>query len=132
MNAAHATVLVVEDSPTMRQLLTYALMRLGDIEVLEAEDGLDALRKLAARTGPVELVITDINMPNLDGLKLIARLRADDATRDVPIVVITTDSGEGDRERAMKLGATSYIETPLQAPKVLEVARRLLGREPVG
>lgn len=132
MNAAHATVLVVEDSPTMRQLLTYALMRLGDIEVLEAEDGLDALRKLAARTGPVELVITDINMPNLDGLKLIARLRADDATRDVPIVVITTDSGEGDRERAMKLGATSYIEKPLQAPKVLEVARRLLGREPVG
>ncbi len=132
MSAAHATVLVVEDSPTMRQLLTYALMRLGDIEVLEAEDGLDALRKLAARTGPVELVITDINMPNLDGLKLIARLRADDATRDVPIVVITTDSGEGDRERAMKLGATSYIEKPLQAPKVLEVARRLLGREPVG
>ena len=132
MSAAHATVLVVEDSPTMRQLLTYALMRLGDIEVLEAEDGLNALRKLAARTGPVELVITDINMPNLDGLKLIARLRADDATRDVPIVVITTDSGEGDRERAMKLGATSYIEKPLQAPKVLEVARRLLGREPVG
>ncbi|MCC7000315.1 MAG: response regulator [Deltaproteobacteria bacterium] len=130
MTGAHATVLVVEDSPTMRQLLTYALMRLGDIEVLEAEDGLDALRKLAARTAPVELVITDINMPNLDGLKLIARLRADDATRDVPIVVITTDSGEGDRERAMALGATSYIEKPLQAPKVLEVARRLLGREP--
>lgn len=130
MTGAHATVLVVEDSPTMRQLLTYALMRLGDIEVLEAEDGLDALRKLAARAAPVELVITDINMPNLDGLKLIARLRADDATRDVPIVVITTDSGEGDRERAMSLGATSYIEKPLQAPKVLEVARRLLGREP--
>ncbi len=130
MSGAHATVLVVEDSPTMRQLLTYALMRLGDIEVVEAEDGLDALRKLAARTAPVDLVITDINMPNLDGLKLIARLRADDATRDVPIVVITTDSGEGDRERAMNLGATSYIEKPLQAPKVLEVARRLLGREP--
>jgi len=118
-------VLVVEDSPTMRQLITFALLRVGELEVDEAADGLAALRKLATRA--YDLVITDINMPNLDGLKLIARLRGDDATRDVPVVVVTVAGEAGDRARAMELGATAYLEKPIQAAEVIEVARRLLG-----
>ena len=85
---ADYSCLVVEDSPMMRQLLVFALARIKRISVTEAEDGVDALRKLAGAR--FDLVVTDINMPIMDGLKLVKRIRSDETHKDVPIIIITT------------------------------------------
>ena len=120
------TCLVVEDSPTMRQLLVYALKRIPDMSTIEAADGVDALKKLASSPRP-DLIITDINMPIMDGLKLVQRVRTDDKLRDVPIIIITTEGGAEDRARALALGANAYITKPIQASAVLTKVRELLG-----
>jgi two-component system chemotaxis response regulator CheY len=117
--------LVVEDSPTMRQLLVYALKRIPGMTTEEAEDGVDALRKLANSERP-DIIITDINMPIMDGLKLVQRVRADEKLHDVPIVIITTEGGAEDRARALALGANAYITKPIQTPQVLRQVKELL------
>ena len=116
--------LVVEDSPMMRQLLVLALSRLKSLQVTEADDGVDGLRKLA--TGKFDIILTDINMPIMDGLKLVKRVRSDPAHKDVPIIVITTEGSTEDRERALQLGANAYITKPIQAPQVIAKVRELL------
>jgi len=119
--------LVVEDSPMMRQLLVFALSRVKQIKVTEADDGVDGLKKLAA--GRFDIILTDINMPIMDGLKLVKRVRTDPVHKDVPIVIITTESAEEDRQRALALGANAYITKPIQAPQVIAKVRELLGIE---
>ena len=116
--------LVVEDSPMMRQLLVFALARIKRLTVTEAEDGVDGLRKLA--NGKFDLVITDINMPIMDGLKLVKRIRSDDVHKDVPIIIITTEGSTEDRQRALALGANAYITKPIQAPQVIAKVKELL------
>lgn len=118
-------ILVVEDSPTMRQLISFALKRLRDTEIMEAADGVEGLKKLNSDT--FQLIITDINMPVMDGLKLISLIRRDVKYRSIPIMVITTEGGAEDRERALALGANAYITKPIQAGNVLEVVKSLLG-----
>ena len=111
----------------MRQLLVFALSRVKQRKVTEADDGVDGLRKLAA--GKFDIILTDINMPIMDGLKLVKRVRTDPVHKDVPIVVITTESAEGDRNRAMKLGASAYLVKPVQAHEILSTVQNLLGLE---
>jgi two-component system chemotaxis response regulator CheY len=118
-------VLIVEDSPTMRQLISFALKRLRGIRVVEASDGVDGLRKLS--TEKFHLILTDINMPVMDGLKLVSLVRNDANYSETPIVVITTEGASEDRERALALGANDYITKPIQPNLILEVAQRLLG-----
>lgn len=108
----------------MRQLLVFALARIKGLKVTEAEDGVDGLRKLAAQR--FDLVITDINMPIMDGLKLVKRIRSDEVHKDTPIIVITTEGSHEDRQRAMALGATAYITKPIQAPQVIAQVNALL------
>jgi len=112
----------------MRQLLVFALSRVKQIKVTEADDGVDGLKKLAA--GKFDIILTDINMPIMDGLKLVKRVRTDPVHKDVPIVIITTESAEEDRQRALSLGANAYITKPIQAPQVIAKVRELLGIEP--
>lgn len=119
--------LVVEDSPMMRQLLVFALSRVKQLKVTEADDGVDGLKKLAS--GRFDIILTDINMPIMDGLKLVKRVRTDPIHKDVPIVIITTESAEEDRQRALSLGANAYITKPIQAPQVIAKVRELLGLE---
>ena len=109
----------------MRQLLVFALSRVKQIKVTEADDGVDGLKKLAA--GKFDIILTDINMPIMDGLKLVKRVRTDPVHKDVPIVIITTESAEEDRQRALALGANAYITKPIQAPQVIAKVRELLG-----
>lgn len=116
--------LVVEDSTPMRQLIVAALDAIPDLEVVEAGDGLDALRKIAGAR--FDIILTDINMPILDGLKLVKRLRSDEKYREVPVVIITTESAEEDRQRALALGATAYLTKPVQAREVVPLVRELL------
>ena len=119
--------LIVEDSPMMRQLLVFALSRVKQLRVTEADDGVDGLKKLA--TGKFDIILTDINMPIMDGLKLVKRVRMDPVHKDVPIIIITTESAEEDRQRALSLGANAYITKPIQAPQVIAKVRELLGLE---
>jgi two-component system, chemotaxis family, chemotaxis protein CheY len=120
-------ILIVEDSPTMRQLLVFALRRLKSIEIVEAQDGMDGLRKISS--DHFDLALIDINMPVMDGLKLISLIRGEDSLKEIPIVVITTEGAKEDRDRAMVLGANEYLTKPIQANRVLAVARALLKLE---
>lgn len=121
---AEYKVLIVEDSPTMRQLISFALKRLRGIRIMEANDGVDGLKKLSA--DKYDLIFTDINMPIMDGLKLVSLVRNDASYKDTPIVVITTEGAREDRERALALGANDYITKPIQPNKILDVAKALL------
>jgi two-component system chemotaxis response regulator CheY len=117
-------VLVVDDSPTMRQLIVFALRRLSGLQIDEAGDGVAALKKLS--TDQYDLLVTDINMPIMDGLKLISLLRNDSQYNALPIIVITTEGADLDRERATALGANEYITKPIQTARIIEVTRQLL------
>ena len=117
-------VLIVEDSPTMRQLISFALKRLRGIRIVEASDGVDGLKKLSAEK--FDLIFTDINMPIMDGLKLVSLVRNDAGYKGTPIVVITTEGAQEDRARALALGANDYITKPIQANRILDIARNLL------
>ncbi len=118
-------VLVVEDSPTMRQLIVFALKRIRNLQIEEAGDGVGGLKKLSAHK--FDLVVTDINMPIMDGLKLVSLIRNDPQYKDVPVVVITTEGAIEDRDRALALGANEYITKPIQTARILEVAKKMLG-----
>ena len=117
-------VLVVEDSPTMRQLIIFALKRLGDSRIVEASDGVDGYKKLSQEK--FDIIITDINMPVMDGLKLVSLIRKDQTHKEVPIVIITTEGAMEDKQRALALGANAYITKPIQASKVLTTVQELL------
>jgi len=123
---ADRTALVVEDSPTMRQLIVFALKRIKGLSIIEADDGVDALKKLAGPARP-DIILTDINMPIMDGLKLVKRVRSDDGLKTIPIIIITTEGGAEDRQRALALGANAYITKPIQAPQVIAKVKELLG-----
>lgn len=116
--------LVVEDSPTMRQLIVFALSRIKTLKVVEADDGVDALKKLSQQH--FDILITDINMPMMDGLKLVSMVRKDEVHREIPIVIITTEGAQEDRQRALSLGANAYITKPIQAPQVISKVKELL------
>lgn len=117
-------ILIVEDSPTMRQLLVFALKRMKGVQIVEAQDGMDGLRKVTS--DHFDLVFVDINMPVMDGLKLISLIRSDPTLAAMPICVITTEGAKDDRERAIALGANEYLTKPIQANRVLGIARDLL------
>jgi two-component system chemotaxis response regulator CheY len=121
---AHRSALIVDDSGAMRRQLAYALQRIPGVSAVEATDGADAWRKLSTAT--FDIVLTDINMPLLDGLKLVALLRASGPHQHVPVVVITTEGAEADRRRAMSLGASAYLVKPVQATQVVDAVRGLL------
>jgi two-component system, chemotaxis family, chemotaxis protein CheY len=120
-------VLIVEDSPTMRQLIVFALKRLRGMQIFEANDGVDGLKKISSES--FDLIFTDINMPIMDGLKLVSLVRNDPNYKEVPIVIITTEGANEDRERALALGANEYITKPIQTAKILDAAKRLLKLE---
>ena len=117
--------LVVDDSMQLRRSVMYALQRLSDVVCIEAADGAEALRKFAQ--GGFDVVLTDVNMPVLDGLKLISHIRSGPGYGTVPIIVITTEGAQEDRERALRLGANAYLVKPVQASEVVDTVKNLLG-----
>ena len=108
--------------------MVFALQRIPDVVCVEAADGAEALKKFAQQR--FDIVLTDINMPVLDGLKLTAHLRADPQNAALPIVIITTEAAEEDRARALKLGANAYLIKPVKAQEVLETVQQLLKLPP--
>ena len=113
-------VLIVDDSAAIRKILQRVLIQaevtLG--KVIEANDGNEALERLKSQN--VGLILSDINMPNMDGLELLARLRADDAWKTVPIIMVTTEGSQNKVMQALQLGATGYVRKPFTAEQIKE------------
>jgi two-component system chemotaxis response regulator CheY len=113
-------VLIVDDSAAIRKILMRVL-RQTDIplgEILEAGDGAEALKTLSGRH--VNLILSDINMPNMDGLQLLAQLKQSEKWKSVPIVMITTEGGQGKVIEAVQLGAAGYVRKPFTAEQIKE------------
>jgi len=122
---AQLKALIVDDSQAMRRSIVYALQRVEGVACVEAQDGAEGLKRLT--TERFDIILTDINMPIMDGLKLIAHVRQEDsAHRETPVVVITTESAPEDRRRALALGASAYLVKPLRAQQVIATVKELL------
>jgi two-component system chemotaxis response regulator CheY len=122
-------ILVVDDSATMRELLSFAVRRIGEVDVIEAANGAEALAAIAAGPRP-DLVIADINMPVMNGLIMLEKIRADPALKDLLIVIVTTEKADEERATAMSLGASAYVTKPIRAQVVAETIRQLLPPRP--
>ncbi|KAB2943220.1 MAG: response regulator [Hyphomicrobium sp.] len=118
------TILTVDDSRTMREMLLLALQDAG-FHVLQAEDGLKGLEVLKGQQADV--IITDINMPRLDGFGFIEHVRRDATHRAVPILVLTTESDTEKKSRARSAGATGWIVKPFHPVKLVDAIRRVAG-----
>ncbi|HEY4485455.1 MAG TPA: response regulator [Nitrospiria bacterium] len=116
--------LVVEDSPTMRQLITFSLKRIRNSTIVEADNGVEAMKKLSEEK--FSLILADINMPLMDGLKLLSVVRKDPNHSTVPYIIISTEGAEADKERGMKLGASAYLPKPIQTNDLLKIVKELL------
>ena len=117
-------ILVVEDPPTMRQLITFAIKRIQNSHVIEATDGVDALKKLSSEK--IDLILADINMPVMDGLKLVSLVRGNPVFREIPIIIVTTEGAEEDRKRALSIGANAYLPKPIQTQELLKLVNSYL------
>jgi two-component system, chemotaxis family, chemotaxis protein CheY len=116
-------ILTVDDSASVRQMVGFT-MRAAAYEVAEAVDGRDALSKLS---GDIHLVITDVNMPRMDGIELIRQIRTKSTNKFVPILVLTTESQAAKKQEAKSAGATGWIVKPFQPDQLLAVVQRVLG-----
>lgn len=115
-------IVTVDDSRTMRDMLKIALVEAG-YEVVQAVDGIDGLEVLRGRQPDV--IVTDINMPRLDGFGMIEAVRRDDALRAIPILVLTTESDQAKKARARAAGATGWIVKPFDPTKLVAAIRRI-------
>jgi len=111
-------LLVVDDSSTMRRIIKNTLARLGYKDILEAEDGLKGWEQMNANPD-VEMLITDWNMPEMNGLELVKKVRADERFKDTPIIMVTTEGGKAEVITALKAGVNNYIVKPF-TPQVLK------------
>ena len=132
--------MIVEDSPTMRQLIVSALSRIPQVEIVEASDGVDALKKLPGRK--IDLMLTDVNMPIMDGLRLVSLLKGNPLYREIPVVIIAADGAAEDRDKGLALLAPggsnlvvhrvedgrvfARLEPPLQTDRRVPSVDRLL------
>ena len=120
-------IVVVDDSMTVVKFVSFALKNKG-YEVITACDGMDAMEKISGSDGDISMVITDLNMPNVDGYTLIGTLRNDEAHKGTPIIILSSEEGSEDRERGMEVGATSYLVKPFRPDTLLaEVTKYIDG-----
>ena len=116
-------ILVADDSPTIRKFVSIALTMQG-YEVVVVSDGMEAIEKLPQNK--IDLVITDLNMPNLDGYELIKSIREDENFKEIPIIILSSLGGDGEIERGLKCGANSYLVKPFDPKRVqYEVSKYL-------
>ena len=119
------SVLVVEDSATMRSLIASTLEQMGEpLKIAEASSGFEALRLLPRES--YDLIVTDINMPDINGLELVSFVKGNQAYRSIPLIIISTESSDRDREKGLSLGADAYLVKPFEPDDLLQIARDLL------
>jgi len=118
------TIMTADDSASIRQLVKMALAEAG-YGVVEAVDGLDAFNKFSA--SPTHMLITDLNMPNLDGVELIKKVRSHPAGKFIPIILLTTESDDSKKMAGKQAGASGWIVKPFNKNQLLAVVKKLLG-----
>ncbi len=121
-------ILIVEDSSTMRSLLSATLEELGvPVKITEATSGFEALRCLPRET--FDLVVTDINMPDINGLELVSFVKNNDKYQNIPLIIISTEGSERDQAKGLELGANAYIVKPFDPELLRDIARDLLSEQ---
>ncbi|MCP4581286.1 MAG: response regulator [candidate division Zixibacteria bacterium] len=127
---AENVIMVVDDSPTVVKFVSFALRSTG-MKVVTACDGMDALEKLSSMSDGVDLIITDLNMPNVDGYEFIATVRQNQQYQSVPIIILSSEEEEKDKAKGIEAGASSYLVKPFK-PNVLlaEVSKYLRIKQP--
>lgn len=118
------TILIVDDSTSMRSLLVSTLETLGQINIVQAPNGFEALRMLPREQ--IDLVLTDINMPDINGLELLSFIRNNPIYKEVPVVVISTEGSRKDIEKGLTLGANEYLVKPFKSEQLLDIVKRFL------
>jgi len=118
------SILIVEDSSTMRALIASTLEDLGDYDITEAASGFEALKILPARQ--FDLIITDINMPDINGLELVHFVKKHPTYKETPLIIVTTEKSAEDRKKGMALGADTYITKPFEAEDLQAAVKTLL------
>lgn len=118
-------ILIVDDSKTVRNLVAFIMKKEG-FKVTTAEDGLDGLEKLYSAS-EVDLIVSDVNMPRMDGLTFIKTVREQEAYRDIPIVVLSTEGQDKDIQTGLTVGANLYMVKPAQPEKLVRNVKMLLG-----
>ena len=121
-----ANILIAEDSPAMRAYLVSALEAAGDYHIVEASSGFEALKQLPRKR--FHLIITDINMPDINGLELIHYVKNSDSYRNIPLVVVTTEGRERDKEKGLALGVDEYMVKPIDIDRFTEIVEQLIKR----
>jgi two-component system chemotaxis response regulator CheY len=117
------TIMTVDDSASVRMMVNFTLSELG-FEIVEAANGKDALRKM--ETQQVHMLITDVNMPELDGISLVRKIRENPSYRFIPIIILTTESQEEKKKEGKQAGATGWIVKPFKPEQLIAVVRKVL------
>jgi two-component system chemotaxis response regulator CheY len=117
------SILIVDDSVSMRQM-TKLILKSASYQVIEAKDGIEALELLS---NSIDLVITDYNMPNMNGITLIKQIRGGKSNKSVPILILTTETDPGSKEEGKKAGATGWLTKPFDKEGLLRVIQKVLG-----
>lgn len=118
------TIMIVEDSATMRQMVGFTLKRNG-YTVVEAEDGRDAIEKINLQ--PLSMIISDVNMPNVDGIEFVRTVRSNAKHKFTPIIMLTTESQESKKLEGREAGATGWIVKPFSPDHLMAIVKRVLG-----
>jgi two-component system, chemotaxis family, chemotaxis protein CheY len=118
------TIMTVDDSASIRQAVTFTLTQAG-YDVMQASDGKEAIAKLGG--SPVRLVLTDLNMPNMDGIGLIKWIRSQPSYRFMPVIMLTTESQESKKQEGKAAGATGWIIKPFKPEQLVAVIKKVIG-----
>jgi two-component system chemotaxis response regulator CheY len=118
------SILIVEDSVTTRALIRAVIEEMGDFNTIEAGSGFEALKLLP--TEEFNLVITDVNMPDINGLELISFIKNNPRYNHIPLIIVSTERSEEDKKRGMALGATAYVTKPFKAQELQEVIKQAI------
>lgn len=118
------TIMTADDSASIRLMVNFALRDLG-YDIIMAENGKDALRKMEVRK--IDLLISDVNMPELDGISLVKRVRENPAYKFIPIIMLTTESLANKKHEGMRAGASGWLVKPFKPEELIAVVRKMLG-----
>jgi two-component system chemotaxis response regulator CheY len=118
-------VLIVEDSKAIRSMIRVSLEEAGGFFAIEAGNGFEALKTLPTRR--FDLVITDINMPDINGLELIGFVKSNPEYKDIPLVIVSTEKSDEDKKRGMALGASGYVVKPFTKGELMQAVNKALG-----
>jgi two-component system chemotaxis response regulator CheY len=119
------SILIVEDSSMTRSMIRAVVEEIDDLETVEASTGFEALKALPSQT--FDLIVTDINMPDINGLELINFVKKDERYKGIPLLIVSTEKSEEDKKRGMAIGANAYITKPFEPQQLQDAVKSLLG-----